>query len=579
MRTFLALLLTCSWAIAPWAGPTAQADVIAQGDVTPDTDPDLPIFGGTASEEILVGITGTGRLTIDVPSFTAPLISPGAQIGDELTGIGEALVSGLNSEWEIQGEFIVGDNGLAFLSLVGGAQVVSTLFDDGMGMTVDASMTIGKEATSQGYVSIDGFGSRLDTSGLLTIADEGVAQIDITNRGNMLTTGSATMGITTNTSPPTTLNPSATVTLRDLGSRWIIQENLTVGNEGADGETVFSLLEIGEQSLVQVGEQLDINLRGRIDFDGGTLRTLDPTFTIENDGVILGGGVIQGSILNGGRGEIRNAADIASLRQNLIITGEVENSGLIESLGGEMEFQSVVTNELEIVARDAVMRFSGGLVNDISGDIILGGDTTLHSIGTILSEGGIHVLTGSEALIIGDLTFTGAASVANALTLAAGDSTGTLDVAGTIDLGSALLELDYSAGVASQVGDTYQILSSTEPIVGMFSNLANEVIADGRIWDIIYGTSSVSVTATGATVSTMPGDFNGDGICDGADFLVWQAGAGTIYDGNDLADWENCMLSPAVVAASAAVPEPSSGLLLVLGSLLIGAGTLGRKRR
>lgn len=57
------------------------------------------------------------------------------------------------------------------------------------------------------------------------------------------------------------------------------------------------------------------------------------------------------------------------------------------------------------------------------------------------------------------------------------------------------------------------------------------------------------------------GDFDGDGDVDGADFLTWQQGFGTIYDSADLADWEANYGAPFAVA-SAAVPEPSTLLLL-----------------
>jgi len=71
------------------------------------------------------------------------------------------------------------------------------------------------------------------------------------------------------------------------------------------------------------------------------------------------------------------------------------------------------------------------------------------------------------------------------------------------------------------------------------------------------------------SISDLPGDFDGDGKVDGADFLVWQQGLGTIYDATDLDDWEANYgagtLASLNAAASTAVPEPSTGIILLLG--------------
>lgn len=80
-------------------------------------------------------------------------------------------------------------------------------------------------------------------------------------------------------------------------------------------------------------------------------------------------------------------------------------------------------------------------------------------------------------------------------------------------------------------------------------------------------------------LGTALGDFNLDGFVDGKDFLEWQIASGSSFDGGDLADWEAnygfSNMAP-LAAASEAVPEPSSVLLL---SLALGFASLGRRRR
>lgn len=62
--------------------------------------------------------------------------------------------------------------------------------------------------------------------------------------------------------------------------------------------------------------------------------------------------------------------------------------------------------------------------------------------------------------------------------------------------------------------------------------------------------------------AAIPGDFDEDGDVDGIDFLVLQRGLGTLYDSNDLADWETNYGNPVVTAINV-VPEPSTTALLV----------------
>jgi hypothetical protein len=75
-----------------------------------------------------------------------------------------------------------------------------------------------------------------------------------------------------------------------------------------------------------------------------------------------------------------------------------------------------------------------------------------------------------------------------------------------------------------------------------------------------------------AAPPAIPGDFDGDGDVDGADFLVWQRDLG---DAPNLTPWEGNYGAPAAQAAAAAVPEPSTASLL----LLLGVLGLGMRRR
>lgn len=598
----------------------ARAEVIAEGDVTPPEDPQLPIFGGTVAGPVVVGVTDIGRLVIDVPAFTDPLISQGSDadnpamiIGQEDTAIGEVIITGFGSIWEAQGSAIVGDRGLAFLSLVGGARFISTdqldTSDPPVPIPGTAVMIMGNESTSSAITVIDGFGSRLTASYLL-VGREGEAVVDIINRGNMITTFDAVIGVTRPieyddlddfpdlpdldeiTEFP---RPSGRVNVTGQGSRWTIQDSLVIGNTGEDDETGLGILHIGEQAVVQVGTQgiddsLRINRYGRIELAGGTLRTLTGDFNdpepLLNLGVIKGDGVIDGSMIIDETGELRNAAGIANLRETLLVTGEVVNNNLIESLGGEMEFLAPVANTVDgdMIFRDAVIRFQDGVIND--GELALGGDTTLY--GDITSANTFIVLPESSIVIRGNLTLDPGAIAA----FTVGDAAGTLDLIGGADLSGGFLTLDYSgSGVKAQAGDSYDILTASEGL-GASTFLNAVAVADGLIWDITYSFDTVTVTATSLAAVAIGADFNGDGIVDGLDLRIWQDNYGRTsppdlselgdadgdgdVDGRDFMRIQRDFGGPPTPLLAliednggsiTAVPEPSGAMLLLAGVL------------
>lgn len=133
--------------------------------------------------------------------------------------------------------------------------------------------------------------------------------------------------------------------------------------------------------------------------------------------------------------------------------------------------------------------------------------------------------------------------------------------------------LDY----APLLGDTFDLLDFNS-LSGSFS-LDLPPIDAGLLWDDsdLLTTGELSVIA-----GTADPDFNGDGSIDGLDFLIWQAGSGATsqsdnslgdangdgdVNGNDLSLWQ--MQYGTSTANSAAVPEPSAGLLLSILALAL----------
>ncbi len=616
------LVLTLVALVGMAVASHALANVTGEGDVSPAGPTDLPLSGGAATADVIVGDTSFGRLTIDAPAFTDPLESGNGLIGNTVTGVGLVTVSGFDldqSTWDVDTLLAIGVFGQGILDVTGGGRISvgdgSVSSGSGSpGTFTTGTINVGDELFSQGSVNVNGFASILETFNLI-VADNGFGTLDVSNRGN-LRTEVASIG--------NQANAVGRVTLTGLGTRWTHATTGAGSNDLIIGEDGRGTLEIFDQAIVTLTEDarignsagsygvvtvrgpgslwkvgddsgtdnLDVGVSGTAELyidDGGLVWVEDNTTvaassfvdlsgggilnssSLSISGVVRGDGQIQSAATVSSSGSLRNAAGVANQREYMLVTGAVTNNGTIESQGGEMEFQSAVTNNFEMVARDAIMRFNAGLINSFS--LTLGGDTTIYGPVTNVGGGDVHVLSDSETLLVGDLTF----SASSTLSLSIGDAPGTLDVLGLTTLNGAMLELDYSAGVEPQAGDSYQVFSSGDGLLGTFSNTSTA--AGGLFWDISYSPSgSVFVTAAGLA-PTLLGNFDGDSDIDGADFLAWQSGFGTTYTSADLIDWETNYgtVSVPLVAAvtTGAIPEPSSIALLLLGGILLA----GRRSR
>jgi uncharacterized protein YjbI with pentapeptide repeats len=134
------------------------------------------------------------------------------------------------------------------------------------------------------------------------------------------------------------------------------------------------------------------------------------------------------------------------------------------------------------------------------------------------------------------------------------------------------LELAFGAGinVLNQVGQTFDLFDWT----GVTPS-GEFVIVSPHTWDLanLYTTGEVTLTA----VYELPGDFNGDGAVDAADYVVWRKNSSgqANYDawrasfGRALAGSGSAVLSAERTAP--AVPEPSAVALAAAAALTLAA--------
>ncbi len=146
-----------------------------------------------------------------------------------------------------------------------------------------------------------------------------------------------------------------------------------------------------------------------------------------------------------------------------------------------------------------------------------------------------------------------------------------LQSSGTLTLGGTL-QISLLNGFVPSPGQSFEFLMADD-LLGSFSSVQLPSLP-GLNWD-------VSQLATGMLSVALPGDFDLDGDVDGRDFLIWQRGGSpNQLSASDLADWKGNYGPGSLRAASVAVPEPATGILLLLTVIVFfKRGNIGQCRR
>jgi hypothetical protein len=258
--------------------------------------------------------------------------------------------------------------------------------------------------------------------------------------------------------------------------------------------------------------------------------------------------------------------------------------------------------------------FSGGYTQT-SGKLLLAGGTFVSPVAATISGGSIEgagtinadVLmngTVSPGASIGALTF------AQDLTMQSGGSL-EIELGGTnpglsfdvVNVGDGfqaggILKLSFIDGFESLItgGDVFTIVNGNAAITGTFSNALNNqrILTTDLLGSFVVHYGSGSSYAPDDVVLTnyvpyLPGDFDGDGDVDGADFVSWQTGFPTQFgatlgmgdadgdgdvDGADFVAWQIGFSNPPSPGV-AAVPEPSAW---ILGLFSLAAALMVRSR-
>jgi hypothetical protein len=147
------------------------------------------------------------------------------------------------------------------------------------------------------------------------------------------------------------------------------------------------------------------------------------------------------------------------------------------------------------------------------------------------------------------------------------------------------LQLALLDGFVPGASSTFTILTAASGILGAFSNIANgarlDTIDDLGSFQVNYGAGSAfnpnHIVLSNFLPNTLPGDFNDDGVVDGADFVMWRKVdlGPAAYNTWRQHFGESLGGGSSADVFDGAVPEPSSSL--ALAASVIAGGMLVRR--
>lgn len=559
--------------------------------------------------DIAAGLEGAGTLTV---LDGARLSSRTGSIGDRPGASGEVRLSGPGTRWDNSFSLNVGFQGSGSLRVESGAQLTSS------------KGVIGERATSNGVVSIVGDGSTWDNvfdlvvgelgRGALTVADGGrvstgtlyasSADLDgngliVANRGAVL---DADLRFETPHSGPavTSFGDGGVLSVNidggSLGAGYKGRGSLVISN-GVEAATDQGMLgqHVGSRgsALVSGAGTTWANAYGvAVGVRGSGLMRIDSGAAVSSQDGILG-------FWETGRGAATisgpGSAWTASLQMVIGLRGNgelrVEAGGQLISDGASIGRYLDATGKVTVTGVDSAWTSRsvsvgshgrGALRVDAGGQVTCGWGAIARfedSASSVTVTGAASRWFAQSSIQVGisgqgnlNITHNGLVAVAVGSGFwidgdADGDSFVNMASGGMLALGG-----DADGSLA----EFLDLITGTDAIRYWKSDVADwGLIADATVgtdYALEYHASGELAGYTVLTVFALgpPGDFNGDVVADGADFLAWQRGDSPApLSAHDLQEWANSYGSFPSGPIAAATPEPGALCLALVAAAVL----------
>ena len=221
----------------------------------------------TVDGDLTIGNSGTGSLTL---SSNALLTTTGDGIlGSQAGSTGSATITDPGTEWQINGELKVGDNGNATMQVENGGFV-----------SLAGNLAIA-DSGGTSTLTLDGIGSRIIAGGTsVTIGGKGDGTLTVQNAADAVFSG-ASVSLGENSTGTGTLTVQGSNTMMSTGS-------LTVGSQGTGTVNVQDAASLSTGTNISLGEQSTGS--GTLTIDGASV-TDAGTLSAGGYGLIAQGGV------------------------------------------------------------------------------------------------------------------------------------------------------------------------------------------------------------------------------------------------------------------------------------------------
>lgn len=495
----------------------------------------------------------------------------------------------------------VGSNGISNLgtfTLNGGTIAQGPTFLNSPGGTLIAHGTINPSVNNQGTLIVDGvltIGTSSANSGIL----QGAGTLSIASFSTLSNSAGGVIN---------SANPNGTLVITSF-------QNNNVGG----------IMNVGPTSTLSITSNWTNS--GIVNLQGANARLSGGSFT--NNGTLEGFGTVTASLATSNSGVFRaSGGELVFTGSSIInstssqfqvlagstarfVQGMLTNSGTISLTGGTFDNNGKILNNIGTINGHGTLR-TGGMTNS-AGRLISVGGGDMEIFGSVINSGIVSIQSGRTAYFFnsvnGSGTFTGTGTAVFLASLSPGSSPASVSFAGSATLGggtSLLMELGGTTPgsgydqihVAGQLsiggvlavslingflpgaGASFNILD-WGTLSGTFSSLQLPALPDSYTWDTsqLYTTGILSVTSGG-----VPGDYNNNGLVDGADYTLWREGgplaneADTpgVVDDADYTQWRARFGNTSGSGlGGGSVPEPAGATLLLCG--MLGAAVFRRR--